>query len=364
MDFAVEVVTLSHVKKHENADSLDIARIQGYECVVRKDQYHTGDLAVYIPEGSVLPEGLLKELDLWNQEAGKGKLSGSRGNRLKAVRLRGVVSQGLLAPVPPGLSPGDDAAAHYGIVKYIPEIPVHMRGMMTPSFGYTPAYDIENILKYPDVLQDGEDVAYTEKIHGTLACYALVPGMDNESLINGNTIIASKSMLGHSSFKNAPENDNNLYVNTFRKKLLDPGVWVEIGRIASEEETSVTIFGEIFGRGVQDLHYGCERDKDFRVFDIHVGPPGEGWFLNPGKLRTTATSLGLTTVPLLHEGLHSEELLRRFRDGRDSISGSHVREGIVINPLQERQDEELGRVKLKAVSPDYLFRKGNQTEFS
>ncbi len=130
MDFEVKIVSLAEVSKHENADSLDIARIAGYQCVVRRNQFRTGDLAVYIPEGSIIPQELLEKTGLWDPENNKGKLAGPRGNRLKAVRLRGVVSQGLLVPAPQGLGAGDDVAEHYGITKYVPEVPAGMRGQV------------------------------------------------------------------------------------------------------------------------------------------------------------------------------------------------------------------------------------------
>ena len=56
------------------------------------------------------------------------------------------------------------------------------------------------------------------------------------------------------------------------------------------------------------------------------------------------------------------EKMEELRDGQD-FSGSNIREGIVILPLEEREDLELGRVQLKFVSPAYLLRKGG-TEFN
>ena len=106
------------------------------------------------------------------------------------------------------------------------------------------------------------------------------------------------------------------------------------------------------------------RDKGFRVFDIYTGAHPTGRYLDFAELTAAVRQLGLETVPVLYQGPHSEAALLEHRDGRDSISGSHVREGVVITTLQETWDNGLGRVKLKAVSPEYMFRKGNQTEFN
>ena len=69
-------------------------RSAGIRCVVGKESYADGDLAAYIPEGAICPEWLIAELGL------EGKLAGSKKNRVKAVQLRGSLSQGLVYPGP------------------------------------------------------------------------------------------------------------------------------------------------------------------------------------------------------------------------------------------------------------------------
>ena len=362
MNFEVKVVTLSNVQRHENADRLDVAQVAGYRCVVLRDQFQAGDPVVYIPEGSIVPQALLEEMGLWDAEAGKGKLAGPQGVRLKAARLRGVVSQGLVLAAPAGLDVGDDVAEHYGITKYVPEIPTNMAGQAAPTHGLTPAYDVENILSHPDALETGTSVVYTEKLHGTLASYGYIPSLANPALINGNVIVASKGLTGNMSFTDCPENTNNLYVRTFREKLQNTGIWDRVEQMAGEEP--LIIFGEIFGRGVQDLDYGLTKEKAYRVFDIYRGEYPMGHYLDFPELKATVESLGLEMVPVLYTGPHSEQTLLEYRDGRETISGSHAREGIVITPLQETETFELERVKLKAVSPDHMFRGGAQTEFN
>jgi len=106
----------------------------------------------------------------------EGKLAGSKHNRVKAVRLRGALSQGLVYPVRDGcirgreVGVGDDVTDLLEVVKYEPPIPIAMQGEVRPTFGATPHYDIENIKKYPDEFQDGEPVVVTEKLHGSWCC--------------------------------------------------------------------------------------------------------------------------------------------------------------------------------------------------
>ena len=166
------------------------------------------------------------------------------------------------------------------------------------------------------------------------------------------------------SFTNTPNNERNLYVRNFLNNLQAPEIWQEVRKLAKYMDRPISVFGEIFGPGVQDLHYGhTSNNKGFRVFDIHIGSP-DPHFMEFQDLEILMANLGLATVPVLYRGPHSQEALAQHRDGRDAISNSNVREGLVIATIPERRDPLLGRIKVKAVSPDYLFRKGNQTEFN
>jgi RNA ligase (TIGR02306 family) len=93
--FAAAVRRLT-ILPHPDADALAIAQIGGYAAVVGKNQFRTGDLAVYIPETAVLPEGLIAELNL------TGKLAGPDKNRVHPLRLRGILSQGFAWRRAPG----------------------------------------------------------------------------------------------------------------------------------------------------------------------------------------------------------------------------------------------------------------------
>ena len=97
--FACNVVEIDAVTDHPNADRLSLVRIGGYTCISAKledgsHRYQARDLVVYIPEAAVLPEWMLKQMDFWKD--GKGTLNGSRGDRVKAIKLRDIVSQGVL----------------------------------------------------------------------------------------------------------------------------------------------------------------------------------------------------------------------------------------------------------------------------
>lgn len=350
-EFEVNVIPV-RIEPHDNADALEIACIGGYRSVVRKGQFQTGDLVAYIPEQAVLPEALLVEMGL------EGRLAGAKRNRVKAIKLRGVLSQGLCYPARNGWEEGQNVADLLGVEKYQPPVPSHMNGALYGAgFDRCMRYDIENIKKYPDVFVEGEAVVMAEKLHGTWTQLGVVSVEDADE-VHGRLVVASKGVAakGLAFIPNVEENAHNLYLRVAR--MLD------IEEKLSHFEHSVFVLGETFGQGVQDLDYGASTRSDevlgFRVFDVYVGRPGHGHYLNDEALEDFCQTYGLARVPVLYRGPFSEAVLAEMTRGKETISGEarHMREGVIVRPVEERVDDALGRVQLKSVSAQYLLRKG------
>lgn len=359
--FAVHVVRVA-IEPHENADALEIARIGDYRAVVRKGEFKTGDLVAYVPEGSLVGEALLDEMGL------RGKLAGKDGNRVKAIKLRGVLSQGLVYPARAGWSEGQEVSAELGVRKWEPPPPpAHMNGV---CYAAGPErcmkYDIENFKAYPEVLQVGELVVFTEKVHGTWCQVGYMPAaLAGE---HGHLVVSSKglSSKGLAFLPDAPDNAANLYLRAARTLEIDRRL-AEVFVADLAADRPVFVLGEIFGAGVQDLGYGARADGEvgFRVFDIYVGRPGGGAYLSDEPLSAACERLGLARVPVLYRGPFSREVMLAHTDGKETITGKglHIREGIVMRPAVERRDPLLGRVQLKSVSEKYLLR-ANATEYN
>lgn len=358
--FEVKTHTVT-ITEHPNADALELAQIGGYSSIVPKGKFQTGDTVVYIPEQAVVPEDIIEELGLTGRLAGKNK------NRVKAIKLRGVLSQGLIYPNKGNWAVGEVLTDTLGITKYEPPIPACLAGeVANVSQDYTIKYDIENFKNHPDVLQEGELVQITEKIHGTFTMISAVPSSwiitDADKLVEGRYIVASKG-LGTKGlvFKDNEKNANNLYLKT-AKEL---GLFEKVGELADRYGTIVTIAGEIFGQGVQDLQYGFDNHQ-FRLFDIAVGKERVAKrFLDNEDVEAICNEFSIDRVPVLYVGEFSKEILDTYTNGKETVSGkeSHIREGVVVKPLKERYSEGLGRVMLKSVSEAYLLRKGG-TEFN
>lgn len=324
--FKVEVVTIDNVSNHPNADRLDIAQIRGWRCVVGRDQFKTGELAVYIPIDAVLPEYLVKEL---------GIEKGYR-NRVKSLKLRGEFSQGLLMKPRDGWKLGDNVADALGVTKWEEPIPVEMRGIMAPRDPRFVQYtDIENIKNYPEVLTSDDQVVVTEKIHGTNWRAA---NFDGEILVGSHRT-------------NLKEAESNLY---WRGATL---IGVKEKLLPGEQ-----IFGEVYGAGVQDLSYGKKPGEiAVAIFDVMK----DGKFLDYVDMQNFLEAKGWAklTPPVLYSGPWSVELLK-YAAGSSILYHSQIKEGVVIKMLTETYDEKLaGRKILKAISEAYLLRKDtNATE--
>lgn len=342
-EFVCPVVELS-VSEHPDADLLEVAQVGGYECVIRKGQFESGDQAVYLPEASVLPESLLDELGL------TGRLAGKQANRVKAIRLRGVLSQGVLVPLGSrhladagSVSVGDDLREHLGITKYVPEIPVHMQGIVEP-FSESASFDVEPWQAHVGVFRDEDLVQVTEKLHGTFC----EMGFD----LKHGPFVASKSMAGKTRFVlDAPENDTNLYVRAWREAADK----IEIA--ARAEGRSLTLCGEIAGPKVQDLNYGLAAPTFF-VFDALTGTASERRWMPPDDVWEMAAALGLEHVPVLKDGwLFDHEAVQHLAT-QPSVLGAGLREGVVVRSSEVRWERDLGRAMLKYVNPAYLTRRG------
>lgn len=342
------------VHEHPGADALELAQVGLYRAVVAKGAYRTGEVAIYIPEQAVLPAGLIEELGL------TGRLAGSGADRVKAIRLRGEVSQGIVCrpkalagvDLTRAAAEGTDFAERLGITKWVPPIPPTMNGEIESAPNLLRWVDIENIQRYPGIFEPGEPVVLTEKLHGS-ACLLTYTADE------GRVFVSSKG-FGAKSLA-LREDPRNLYWRAIRGH----GVAEAAERLAKRlGARRVGIFGEVYGAGVQDLGYGADGRREtlgYAVFDVSAEIDGEVQWLDPAGLLHGELPL----VPQLYEGPYDIERVLELASGRETVSGRelHLREGVVIRPAVERRSPVTGsRAIAKAVSPAYLTRKGG-TEF-
>jgi RNA ligase (TIGR02306 family) len=322
-EFHVHVVRIGPVEKHPNADRLSITNVHGgYPVAFASDQFREGDLAVYVPVDAVVPEGDPR----WEF------LKGHR--RIKAKKLRGVFSMGLLTPAEPGWVEGQDVRESLRVEKYEPDL--HAAGLRLgvggeaePDHGYLPAFtDLEGFRKYGSVIREGEPVVITEKIHGANARFVFE---------GGRLWCGSRNQI---------------------KKDDPKSIWWRVARAYGLEAKlaqtpGLAIYGEVYG-AVQDLRYGVESDVAFVMFDAADNKTGR--YYDSDTVRSLARRFDLPFVPVLYEGPWNDACLD-LRNGPSLIPGAnHIREGFVVRPQVERFDGRIGRVILKFVGEEYLLR--------
>ena len=317
-----EVVQVE-LREHPNADALSIADVFGFQCVVRTEDWRDGDLGVYIPPESVVPDS--EEI----------KALGGMGGRIKAIKLRGVVSMGLLIHAPEGAAIGDDLMDRLGVTHYEPPLPMSSGGEAEKGpAGHWPHYDVENFRNsaYGSLLVPGEEVVITEKIHGG----------------NSKFVWAEGRQWAGSRKEWKREDAGNLY---WQALLQNPwlGEWCRA-------HPGLAVYGEVFGQ-VQNLKYGAGRNSIFfAAFDI-LSENGQ-WL---GWDDSQAIANGLQWVPILYRGAFDADMAKELSEGDSSVPGAkHLREGVVVKPTTERWSQEIGRVQLKIVSSRYLTKKSDK----
>lgn len=318
----VNVIRVDNLRKHPNADALDIIQIGQYQTVVRKGTFSIGDLAVFIEPDYVVPT--------YREEFKFLARDNKLEHRLKAVRLRGEISHGLLIPIPDdiretyaafnGVREGDDLMNDLEIKRWEPEQRLTARADLTaysdwPNVGSygRQKFDIESFNKGGTYLIPGESVLITEKVHGANARYVC---------IDGQFYCGSRAQW---------------------LKLDHEHIWSRCLSVRPDIERwcrnhpGVILYGEVYGK-VQSLKYGIDNDVDFIAFAAWDSVV-ERW-IDLEDLFGSLMTYDLNHVPVLYKGpwvLTTAEMLAE----RDSVvAAAHgvqqMMEGVVITPVLER----------------------------
>ena len=87
---------ISEVKPIENADNIELAKVDGWQLVIKKGEFTLGDWGIYCEIDSFLP--MVPQFEFLRKSSYK-KMGEKEGYRLKTIKLRGQISQGLLLPL-------------------------------------------------------------------------------------------------------------------------------------------------------------------------------------------------------------------------------------------------------------------------
>lgn len=370
-DYKVPLTTILDIQPHNNSHSLEIATVYGFQVIVRKDRYKVGDIVVYVPIDSILPEWL--ETKIFPADS-KVKLN---KHRVRQIRLRGLASQGML------ITPEDvsndmkrnlkvfaleqDLSFLLGITKYEPPAPGFAQVQGKPKnrnkkheHSLFHKYNgLDNIKWFPTLFKEGEEVVIQCKLHGTNARVSILPYEAN------TTWKRVKKFLGLAPKQEKCYGSNNVDISavTNFKGFYGADIYGQcFNRIDafSKIRSGEIVYGEIVGPSIQaNYSYGL-KEHHFVVFDVKLlKPDGKFEWLKPSVVEAFCKERGFEHVPILYKGPYNHDLAYSLTKGPSVYDPrTKVREGIVIKAA-DGYDTEGNKKALKWVSEDYLDDKNN-----
>lgn len=350
----VPICKIKNVKDHPNADRLDILKVLGWNCIVPKGEFKVGELVIFVPPDHLLPESVIRQFNVIY-------LKGKNG-RVGAIKLRGEYSEGLVLPNTDGFEEGDNVAEFYEIKKW--EHPTvarskqqKVRGAKHRLYGgLFPKYTkIENVKNFPDILEPGEFVVITEKIHGTNFRVGNVP------LQGGKPYKLLMKLFGR-SHKLLIGSRNVIFDDWNAPTYYDMNVYTYVAKHYNLKELipeDYTLYGEIYGatttgKALQKGYRYSKTGPYVRFFDVAY----KREYLNHVEAYHLLDRWELPRVPVLYGGKWSMDLISELGNQMSKIDEYTLMEGMVIRPIRERKHKHLGRVILKALSPAYLVQQG------
>lgn len=323
----VSIQEVTSVGPIAGADQIEAAQVMGWTVVIKKGELVPGDRCVFFEIDSVLPEG-----PAW------AEFLRPRGFRVRTVRLRGVLSQGLALPVsilegdvPPV---GTDVRAQLGVTKFEPQI-TDTREILGAFPSRVPKTDEIRLQSALGVLAEieGRDFYVSTKLDGSSATYY----RDEESLV-----ACSRNW----ALQRGPN-----------------AVWRAAERYQLEAHLPphFAIQGELCGPGVQKNRLGL---SELELFIFSVYDARQAAFLGFHELLAFCAEHALPTVPIerVVSGDEARSWAHSLEGWLEAARGLYPgtknrKEGIVVRPLVESRSEVLGgRLSFKVINNEFLLK--------
>lgn len=326
----------------EGADSIELARLGGWQVVCKKGEFVPGTYGLFFEVDSFLPEE--DRFEFLRKSCYKILPDGSKGFRLKSIKLRGALSQGLLLPFNlfPEISSdlievGFDVTDLLNIKKWEAPVPANLSGLVKGNFpSWIPKTDAERIQNLSNWFDLHREVVFEESLK-----------MDGSSM----TVYFNDCGFGVCSRNiDLKEDDNNSFWKTANAYSLND-------RLTSYGK-NIALQGELIGEGIQknrEMLLGHE----FRIFNIYLIDSGR--YALPSERNEIITELNklqgkpLVTVPIYREVKilqeHDMKSLLKHANG-PSLFGK-IREGLVYKSCELIKGQ---MINFKVINNEYLLK--------
>jgi len=332
---------ISELRPIEGADAIEAAVVGGWVVVVKKGEFKVSDLAVYLEIDSWVPNALAPFLSKGSEPR---EYNGVKGERLRTVKLRGQVSQGLLIPInavygkigPIDIQEGRDITDLLGIQKWEAPIPAQLAGDVEGPFpSFVPKTDQERIQNLTEEFKAWQ---------ATDMRWEITEKLDGSSM----TVYFKDGKFGVCSR------------NWALQETAGNSLWAQARRYNLEEvlmrEGNFAVQGELIGEGIQGNPYKI-KGQDFYVYDVF--DINEQRYLSPAERIAFVERNGLKHVPVIAYnaefydtlGIQSVEHILKFAEAKSKLNDGFEREGLVF--------KHNGLVSFKAISNKFLLKTGN-----
>lgn len=318
------VRTVLDVQPIPGADAIECVTVDGWKVVAKKGEFAIGELATYFEIDSWIPEHIAPFL-----RKDKREYNGVPGARLRTVKLRGQISQGLLLPAPEAANDGDDLTETMGIQKYEPPVPAQLSGLARGNFpSFIPKTDQERIQNLRGDLAKwaaaGMTWEVTEKLDGSSMTAYLFQGVFG---------VCSRNL-------DLQESESNSFWRTAKEDRLE-----EILRASGR---NLALQGELIGPGIQGNPYALTT-LQFRLFDIYDIDAGR--YMTVRERQEFSCEHAINHVPTIDiqdlKGATIDALLT-YAEGK-SVLHPVEREGVVFKCASSE-------ASFKAISNKFLLK--------
>lgn len=344
---------IHNIRSIEGADNICVGSILGWNVVVEKNKFKENELVIFFEIDSFLP---IRQEYAFLQNRGIKKMIINQeehiGYRLKTIRLRGQISQGLALPlfilkstVPEGTAYvmsddallGQDVTDLLGVYKYEIPLPTQLAGKVRGNFpGFLPKTDEPRLQAFPQLLERYKDKPFfvTEKLDGSSVTFVIK---------NGEFHACSRGM-------DWLDDGSNTIWRVAKEMKIE-----EKMRLLKEERYAIQ--GELVGEKIQNntLMLSNHQVFFFSVYDFI-----DGKYLDYSQYKMITAMLGLPIVPILQTDMALPKTVDeavKFATRKSVINPKGWAEGVVFRPMEEVQDDLLGtHLSFKVVNPEFLLK--------